>query len=110
MSAKSSTAEIRAIARHDIPRAEAMLEFFITKVFGLSVSDLRINVDQYSLNSLNGFLTSNGLQFFFKFHQEEGEETMRGEYYRADILARAGLPVDQPVHISALPGEQLLVY
>jgi hypothetical protein len=110
MSPKSSTAEIRAIARHDIPRAEAMLELFITKVFGLSVSDLRINVDQYSLNSLNGFFTSNGQQFFFKFHQEEGEETMRGEYYRADILARAGLPVDQPVHISALPGEQLLVY
>lgn len=25
---------------------------------------------------------------------------MSGEYYRADILARAGLPVDQPVHMS----------
>jgi len=35
---------------------------------------------------------------------------MSGEYYRADILARAGLPVDQPVHMSALPGEQILIY
>src|SRR5690606_26181274 len=38
------------------------------------------------------------------------EEAMTGEYYRADILARAGLPVDQPVHMSALPGEQILIY
>ncbi len=35
---------------------------------------------------------------------------MRGEYYRADILARAGLPVDQPILTSVLPGEQILVY
>ena len=35
---------------------------------------------------------------------------MSGEYYRADILARAGLPVDQPVMMSTLPGEQILVY
>ena len=110
MSVNSTTAEIRAIVRNDIPRAQAMLEVFITKIFGLPVSDLKINFDQYSLNSLNGFFTSDDQQLFFKFHQEEGEETMRGEYYRADILARAGLPVDQPVHISALPGEQLLVY
>ena len=35
---------------------------------------------------------------------------MTGEYYRADILARAGLPVDMPVFVSNLPGEQVLVY
>ena len=106
----SRTAEIRAIARHDRAKAEGMLETFIAGLFHIPVTELAINLDHYSLNSLNGFFASAGKDYFFKFHQEEGEEQMRGEYYRADILARAGLPVDQPVHISTLPGEQLLVY
>ena len=106
----SRTAKIRAVARHDRTGAETMLEAFIAGLFDIPVTELKINLDQYSLNSLNGFFRSEAKDFFFKFHQEEGEEKMRGEYYRADILARAGLPVDQPVHISTLPGEQLLVY
>lgn len=108
--ARSATAEIRAVAQTDQPRAEAMLSALLARLFAIPVSGLRINLDQYSLNSLNGFFTSDGAEFFFKFHQEEGEEAMRGEYYRAEILAQAGLPVDQPVHISTLPGEQVLVY
>ncbi len=35
---------------------------------------------------------------------------MRGEYYRADLLAEAGLPVDRPIRVSSLPGEQILIY
>ncbi|MDO5603555.1 MAG: hypothetical protein Q4G25_00195 [Paracoccus sp. (in: a-proteobacteria)] len=106
----SRTAEIRAVARHDPQAAGRLLTALIRDLFSIPVADLRINHDQYSLNSLNGFFTSAGREYFFKFHQEEGEEAMGGEYYRADILSRAGLPVDQPVHISALPGEQLLIY
>lgn len=106
----SRTAEIRAVAQSDLPRAEAMLAALIADLFAIPVRDLKVNVDQYSLNSLNGFFGSGEREFFFKFHQEEGEEAMRGEYYRAGILAEAGLPVDQPVHMSTLPGEQLLVY
>ena len=108
--AASRTAQIRAIARHDVAGAETLLTEFISDLFDIPVSGLRINADQYSLNSLNGFFASDEEDFFFKFHQEEGEEEMTGEYYRADILARSGLPVDQPIHISTLPGEQLLVY
>lgn len=108
--APSRTAEIRAVASRDPARAEAMLQEFIAGLFGIPVTGLKINIDQYSLNSLNGFFRSGDDEFFFKFHQEEGEEQMRGEYYRAGILAQAGLPVDTPVHISTLPGEQVLVY
>ncbi|WP_367717392.1 hypothetical protein AB2N04_04675 [Nitratireductor sp. GISD-1A_MAKvit] len=108
--ALSRTAEIRAVARQDAARAAGMLETFIAGLFDIPVAELVINVDQYSLNSLNGFFRSGTDDFFFKFHQEEGEEEMTGEYYRADILSGAGLPVDQPVHMSTLPGEQLLVY
>ena len=106
----SRTAEIRAVARQDVPRAQTMLETFIADLFDIPVTGLRINQDQYSLNSLNGFFTSGADAFFFKFHQEDGEEEMTGEYYRADILSQAGLPVDQPVHISTLAGEQVLIY
>lgn len=106
----SRTAEIRRIARAGDGAAEAMLGALLHDLFSIEARNVAINHDQYSLNSLNGFFDSDDGAFFFKFHQEEGEEAMTGEYYRADILARAGLPVDQPVLMSVLPGEQILVY
>ncbi|MDQ0511386.1 hypothetical protein [Ancylobacter amanitiformis] len=110
LSAPSRTAQIRALALLDPLAACAPLAALLRDLFGLVPENLRINLDQYSLNSLNGFFETPEGAFFFKFHQEEGEEGMTGEYYRADILSRAGLPVDQPVHVSTLPGEQILVY
>jgi len=106
----SRTAEIRRLARTDEAGAVVLLANLLHELFNLDARPIAINRDQYSLNSLNGFFEADGRHFFFKFHQEEGEEAMSGEYYRADILARAGLPVDQPVHMSALPGEQILIY
>jgi len=110
MSAPSRTAHIRALAISDPTSAEQPLAALLNDLFGIEATSVRINLDQYSLNSLNGFFDTPEGAFFFKFHQEEGEEAMAGEYYRADILAKAGLPVDQPVHMSVLPGEQILVY
>lgn len=110
MSAPSRTAHIRTLAVEDPTLAEQPLAMLLNDLFGLEARNVRINLDQYSLNSLNGFFDTEEGAFFFKFHQEEGEEAMAGEYYRADILAKAGLPVDQPVHMSVLPGEQMLVY
>jgi hypothetical protein len=106
----SRTAAIRAAAKAGPNRAEPMLAALLRDLFAIEARDVAINHDQYSLNSLNGFFSTDAGEFFFKFHQEEGEEAMSGEYYRADILARAGLPVDQPIHMSVLPGEQILVY
>jgi len=108
--AGSRTAAIREAARKDASRAEAMLADLLRDLFDMRVEALAIGRDSYSLNSLNGVFRSGGEEFFFKFHQEEDETEMRGEYYRADVLARAGLPVDRPVQISNLPGEQILVY
>ncbi|MFB9913834.1 hypothetical protein [Rhizobium paknamense] len=87
-----------------------MLGELLRALFGVEAKAISINHDQYSLNSLNGFFEAGGEPYFFKFHQEENEEEMSGEYYRADILAKAGLPVDQPLMMSTLPGEQILVY
>jgi hypothetical protein len=110
MSAPSRTAEIRRLAATNEAAATAALTALFSDLFGLAAEGVAINRDQYSLNSLNGFFSAGGADYFFKFHQEEGEEAMTGEYYRADILARAGLPVDMPVLVSNLPGEQVLVY
>ena len=107
---QSRTAGIRALAQHDVGEAQRALATLLDDLFGMTANNVRINVDKYSLNSLNGFFDSDGQAYFFKFHQEEREEGMTGEYYRAEILSRAGLPVDQPVHMSAQPGEQILVY
>lgn len=106
----SRTAEIRKIAKAGDGQAEQMLADLLRDLFKIEANNVAINHDQYSLNSLNGFFDTDDGQFFFKFHQEEGEEAMSGEYYRADILASAGLPVDQPLLMSVLPGEQILVY
>ncbi|MDR3505481.1 MAG: hypothetical protein P4L52_04475 [Acidocella sp.] len=108
---ESRTAALRQLAAAGrIDEAAAGVAVLLADLFGLEAQGLRINSDQYSLNSLNGFFAAGGDEFFFKFHQEEGEDAMAGEYYRAGLLAAAGLPVDMPVHVSRLPGEQILVY
>lgn len=106
----SRTAEIRKLAKNRDGEAEILLCRLLADLFSIAPANLVINHDQYSLNSLNGFFETQEGAFFFKFHQEEGEEAMSGEYYRADILSRAGLPVDQPILMSVLPGEQILIY
>lgn len=106
----SRTAQIRLLAKSDPQQAVLELKRFIDDTFQLEASNVEINYDQYSLNSLNGFFDAGNDSYFFKFHQEDGEEDMQGEYYRADLLAKADLPVDLPVWKSSLPGEQILVY
>jgi hypothetical protein len=109
--APSLTAEARARAKSgDLAGAAGIIGALLRAKFGLEASGIHINVDIYSLNSLNGLFTAAGAEYFFKFHQEENEEAMAGEYYRAGLLAEAGLPVDQPLHVSTEPGEQILVY
>ena len=100
----SRTATIRKLAKTDRPQAITQLIAFLQDTFNLTIENLQINDDQYSLNSLNGFFEADGAAFFFKFHQEEGEEDMKGEYYRAEIIADAGLPIDMPFMTSTLPG------
>ncbi|TFZ33550.1 hypothetical protein EWW49_30485, partial [Pseudomonas syringae] len=91
-------------------KAEQWLARLPRDPFRSKSGNVAINHAQCGLNSLNGVCETEDGAFFFKFHQEEGEEAMSGEYYRADILARAGLPVEQPLLMSVLPGEQSLVY
>lgn len=91
--------------------AESLIHGLVEELFPLKLSKVEIRKDGYSLNSVNGFLTSvSGEIYFFKFHQEEGEEETIQEYYRAKILEDAGFSVDSPCFASHEVGKQLLIY
>ena len=91
--------------------AEVAVAELIADQFGLTITRASIGTDWTSLNSVNGIVdAAGGERWFFKFHQEEGEEATVREYYRAEILQRAGLPVDVPVRVSREPGRQVLLY
>jgi hypothetical protein len=101
----------RLVAEGRRGEAETVVARLIADTFRLDVVSVTITADWSSLNSLNGRVeTADGRRFFFKFHQEEGEEGTVQEYYRAELLQHAGLPVDMPAMISRKPGRQTLLY
>jgi hypothetical protein len=91
--------------------AAVVLRRLVFEEFELQCVSFEISRDGYSLNSVNGFLRTTGdEEFFFKFHQEEGEEHTLQEFYQAELLKTAGYPVDSPVHVSRALGRQILLY
>ena len=101
----------RLVAAGKRTEAELVVARLIARQFNVAVRSASINADWTSLNSLNGTVDiEDGRRYFFKFHQEEGEEATAREYYRAEILERAGLPIDLPAMISRQPGHQVLLY
>ena len=114
--AADETASPTALARRLVAdgkrgEAEGVVSRLIAENFDFAVRACAITADWSSLNSLNGTVEAeDGRRFFFKFHQEEGEEATVQEYYRAELLQRAGLPVDLPVMVCRRPGHQILLY
>lgn len=101
----------RLVAEGKRGEAEGIVSKLIAENFDFAVTACSITADWSSLNSLNGTVEAeDGRRFFFKFHQEEGEEATVEEYYRAELLQRAGLPVDVPVMVCRRPGHQILLY
>jgi hypothetical protein len=80
-------------------------------MFDLDVTTVEFTQDEYSLNSVSGRARlRDGTTYFFKFHQEEGEQDNVTEYYRARLLSDAGLPVEVPIATSSRPGTQMVLY
>jgi len=99
---------VKAGRRAEAAAAAARL---LSEETGTFFRDVAINDDRYSLNSVNGTaVDASGQRLFFKFHTEEGEAETVSEYYKAHVLAEAGLPVDLPVKASSTPGRQFLLY
>ncbi len=109
---KISAGGIRALVREkQYDQAIEQIGLMLADVTGEKITNVRINFDQYSLNSLNGFATmGKERELFFKFHQEEGEEDTVEEYYNARILQDAGYRVTVPVFQRSVPGQQIVIY
>lgn len=91
--------------------ARALAAQLIGDAFGFEVASVSFTTDEYSLNSISGRITlAEGAKRFFKFHAEDGEDEHVTEYYRGELLAAAGLPVEQPVAVSTVPGRQVALY
>lgn len=60
----SRTAQIRALAQHDVAEAQSALAALLGDLFAMSPRNVRINFDKYSLNSLNGFFEDDGKAYF----------------------------------------------
>jgi hypothetical protein len=110
--AMATAAGIRSlVAAGDRDAAAAAAGQLIAASFGLPVAAVELTTDEYSLNSVSGRVRfTDGHTEFFKFHQEEGEEETVAEYYRARLLAEAGLPVDVPLRVAGEPGRQVALY
>ena len=108
----SVTASIRALAKSGkLSEAAALIASFLSAQTGVAIGNVRVNFDQYSLNSVNGFAADDaGRELFFKFHQEENEEDGVDEYYNAQVIKQAGYPVEEPLFSGTEPGNQFLVY
>jgi hypothetical protein len=106
------TTRIRALVRAGaIDQAADAAAGLITEAFGWPVAAVELTLDEYSLNSVSGRVRfTDGHLLFFKFHSEEGEEAHVTEYYRAQLLADAGLPVELPVRVAGQPGRQIALY
>ncbi|WP_297845647.1 hypothetical protein, partial [Pseudomonas sp.] len=105
-------AQARTLAKQgDWEGARTKLLQLVTEVIGTHALDLKINRDQYSLNSLNGVVELvDGRRLFFKYHNEEGEDKTIEEYYNAELLRDAGYRVDVPLYACGDPGRQILFY
>ncbi|MGH3400100.1 MAG: hypothetical protein ACRDPO_36010, partial [Streptosporangiaceae bacterium] len=103
---------IRALVQAGaIEQAAGAAADLITEAFGLPVAAVELTLDEYSLNSVSGRVRfADGHVEFFKFHSEEGEEAHVTEYYRAQLLADAGLPVELPLRVAGAPGRQIALY
>jgi len=108
----SPAQRIRDLARSgDREAAIELLTQSISALVAQSVVSVTLTSDAYSLNSVSGVAElADGQTRFFKFHVEDGESDNVSEYYRAQVLADVGLPVDLPLAVSHVPGEQLVLY
>ena len=105
--------EVLVLTRHEkFEKAAEILALFIAGKFSISpIKNLSIRRDGISLNSVNGiFENGDNKKYFFKFHLEENETATIDEYYKAELLAKTGYPVELPVFVSRDVGEQILIY
>ena len=101
--------QIQALQFSDRQAANRLLKDFLNANLPFQVEAVTVRPLAVSLNSINGFITTEaGERLFFKTHIEP--QSIISEYYNSSILAEAGYPVIQPMFSSTEWGKQLLIY
>jgi hypothetical protein len=101
--------QIQSLQFTDLAAANRLLKEFLNTNLPFGVQEVTLRPLAVSLNSINGFLTTEkGEKLFFKTHIEP--QSIIHEYYNSGILAEAGYPVIQPIFSSTEWGKQLLIY
>ncbi|MCA9895881.1 MAG: hypothetical protein KC615_23010 [Anaerolineae bacterium] len=100
---------VRDLQNEDLGAAETLLLTFMQRELPFDVASIELRPSAVSLNSFNGFMyLKDSSKYFFKSHTET--DTVIEEYYNAEMLAKAGYNVIQPIYRSEEPGKQMLVY
>ena len=101
--------QIQSLQFKDKETANKLLKEFLNANLPFKVKDVTVRPLAVSLNSINGFITTEeNEKLFFKTHVEP--QSIIHEYYNSQILAAAGYPVIQPIFSSTEWGKQLLIY
>ncbi len=101
--------QIQSLQFKDKETANKLLKEFLNANLPFKVTDVTVRPLAVSLNSINGFITTEeNERLFFKTHVEP--QSIIHEYYNSQILAEAGYPVIQPIFSSTDWGKQLLIY
>ncbi|MAU09685.1 MAG: hypothetical protein CL607_07690 [Anaerolineaceae bacterium] len=101
--------QVRDLQSEDLGAAETLLLGFMQRELPFDITSIELRPSAVSLNSFNGFMhLADGTKYFFKSHTET--DTVIEEYYNAEMLAKAGYNVIQPIYRSEEPGKQMLVY
>lgn len=88
--------------------AERLLHLWFARQMDLAAESVRLTPKAVSLNSFNGFYTSEGQEYFFKTHVEE--HGVLSEYYHAELLDQAGYNIVRPIRLLREKERQMVIY
>jgi phosphoglycolate phosphatase-like HAD superfamily hydrolase len=88
--------------------AEKLLRLWFAREMDLATESVRLTPKAVSLNSFNGFYTSEGQEYFFKTHVEE--HGVLNEYYNSALLNEAGYNVVRPLRQKNEKERQMVIY
>jgi len=89
-------------------KAERLLQRWFARHMHLATESVTLTPKAVSLNSFNGFYSSEGEEYFFKTHVEE--QGVVEEYYNAELLYQAGYNIVRPLRTLHEEGRQMVIY
>jgi phosphoglycolate phosphatase-like HAD superfamily hydrolase len=103
-----SLATIQQLQFKDLAKAELLLQRWLAHHMNIQAESVTLTPKAVSLNSFNGFYSSDGQEYFFKTHVEE--QGILEEYYNAEQLYQVGYNIVRPLRTMHKGGQQMVIY